>query len=216
MKEAVFGMPEIYREKIKNARLIANPGCYPTGSILPLFFLKDFIGDAASITIDAKSGVSGAGGRTEDAGFSFNSVYENFRAYKILKHQHEPEILEYSLGKNLSEEIPLVFTPHLLPIFRGILSTIVIHWKKKTPDKLKETLLRAGEKEIFIRTLSEPEEVQLSRVQKTNFIDIGIRSTDRSSVVVSAIDNLMKGAAGQAVQNMNLLCGLKETEGLVE
>ncbi|MDH5655974.1 MAG: N-acetyl-gamma-glutamyl-phosphate reductase, partial [Spirochaetia bacterium] len=215
MKEAVFGMPEIFREQIKHASLIANPGCYPTAAILPLFLIKKWIGEAASITVNAGSGVSGAGGRTEDAGFSFNSVYENFRAYKILRHQHEPEIREYSLSESQKKEIPLVFTPHLLPLFRGILSTTVIHWKEKTPDGLKEALKDASAKEAFIRTMDEPEEVQLLRVQKTNFADMGIRSTDKSTVIVSAIDNLQKGAAGQAVQNMNLICGINETEGLL-
>ncbi len=214
MKESVYGMPEIFRDRIKQASLVANPGCYPTGSILPIFFLGQLRKDIAHIVIDAKSGVSGAGGRTEDAGFSYNSVYENFRAYKVLSHQHQPEIQEYSFSGENSFSQTILFTPHLLPLFRGILSTITILWKKKAPDNLSEILRQTAAKEPFVRFLDSPEEVQLARVQKTNFLDMGCRSVDSATVIVSAIDNLIKGAAGQAVQNMNLMLGLTETDGL--
>lgn len=216
MKESVFGMPELFRENIKKARLVANPGCYPTSVILPLSLLAGYFDQIAAISADSKSGVSGAGGRTEDAGFSFNSVYENFRAYKILRHQHEPEIREYALGKNHAANIPFVFTPHLLPVFRGILSTITIFWKENAPIDLTQKAGSAAVKEPFLRFLKEPEDVQLSRVQKTNFADISLRSEKNTTVMVSAIDNLVKGAAGQAVQNMNLMLGLTETDGLLK
>lgn len=216
MEEQVFGLPEIFRSKIPGAKLIANPGCYPTGSILPLFFLGDYRNQIRSIVIDAKSGVSGAGGRVEDAGFSFNSVHENFRAYKILSHQHQPEIQEYSAsGLPQGFPFPIVFTPHLLPLYRGILSTIVIHWNENAPENLISFLEERTAREPFVRIMKTPEEVQLSRVQNTNFVDISARSMDNVSVIVSAIDNLQKGAAGQAIQNMNLILGFNETDGLL-
>jgi N-acetyl-gamma-glutamyl-phosphate reductase len=213
MGRAVYGMPELFRDTIKSASLVSNPGCYPTGSILPLYFLGEHRREIDFVSIDAKSGVSGAGGRSEDSGFSFNSVHENFRAYKILGHQHQPEIEEYAFS-GMDQRLPLVFTPHLLPLFRGILSTITIRWKNGAPADLPEILRAATSAEPFIRLLPEPELIQLSRIQKTNFIDIGLRSHNRVTVIVSAIDNLVKGAAGQAIQNMNLMHGLEETEGL--
>lgn len=213
IKERVFGLPEMFRDTIKKANLVANPGCYPTGSIIPLHLLKTLHENISFVSIDAKSGVSGAGGRVEDAGFSFNSVHENFRAYKILKHQHQPEIEEFSFFQSESKP-PLVFTPHLLPLFRGILSTIVIHWKTEVKDPgsiMRDTL----KQEPFIRFYDEPEQIELSRVQNTNFIDISQRTEGRITVVVSALDNLQKGAAGQAIQNMNLMLGFTETSGLL-
>lgn len=211
MKECVYGIPELYRQKIRTANLIANPGCFPTGVIFPLSILQEFAEDMIGISIDAKSGVSGAGGRVEDGGFSYSSVYENFRAYKILGHQHWPEIKEYSAAGKLADKI--VFTPHLLPLFRGILSTITIFWKKM--PELAEKFAHACEGEPFVRLLSAPEDVQLARIQHTNYIDVGIRSRGNVTVIVTAIDNLVKGAAGQAIQNLNLMAGLDETLGLV-
>ncbi|MCB1139508.1 MAG: N-acetyl-gamma-glutamyl-phosphate reductase [Leptospiraceae bacterium] len=223
MDRAVYGMPEIYREKIKNAAFVSNPGCYPTGSILPLHFLGDYRDRVRQVIIDAKSGVSGAGGRTEDAGFSFQKVYENFRAYKVLKHQHTPEIqiharqgLDRFRGPEENIDGPiLLFTPHLLPIYRGILSTIVIEWKEEAPADLQEHMAKAISEEPFLRLLDSPEKVELNRVQNTNFVDLGLRSMGSITIIVSAIDNLVKGAAGQAIQNMNLMCGLDERTGLL-
>jgi len=215
MEHTVYGLPELFREKVRTARLVANPGCFPTGAILPIALLGETRDRIASISVDAKSGVSGAGGRTEDAGFSFNSVYENFRAYKVLKHQHAPEIVEYATGDDRSP-LPIVFIPHLLPLFRGILSTIVIRWNGEAPTDLKERFRDIAESEPFIRFRNEPEEIHLSSVQHTNFIDISLRTESDVTVIVSAIDNLIKGAAGQAIQNMNLMLGLEETAGLIE
>ncbi|MCB1320729.1 MAG: N-acetyl-gamma-glutamyl-phosphate reductase, partial [Leptospiraceae bacterium] len=155
MDRVVFGLPELFRDKISAARAVANPGCYPTGSIVPLYLLGSLREQIQSVVIDAKSGVSGAGGRTEDAGFSFQSVYENFRAYKILKHQHQPEIQEYA-AHELAGNFPceIVFTPHLLPIFRGILSTIVIHWDAAhipAADSILNTIRSRSAQEPFLR-----------------------------------------------------------------
>lgn len=216
---SVFGLPELFREQIQSAhrdgKILANPGCYPTSVLAALLPLRGELTNAAHIVVDSKSGVSGAGGRVEDAGFAFAGVYENFRAYKILKHQHEPEIQTYAniMGNGA---IDLVFTPHLLPAFRGILSTIVILWKGE-PDAAG-LLARATEfceKEAFLRLRSAPEEVELRRVQHTNFVDIGLRTRGNKTIIVSAIDNLVKGAAGQAIQNLNLMLDLPETAGLL-
>lgn len=217
--KSVFGLPEMFREEIRSVhsegKILANPGCYPTSVLGALAPLATVLGKSSCIIVDAKSGVSGAGGRVEDAGFSFGGVYENFRAYKILKHQHEPEIVEH-LGRAGQFTPDLVFTPHLLPTFRGILSTIVIVWND-TPDahQLEAMVREHCEAEPFLRFRSTPEEVELKRVQNTNFIDIGIRSRGNKTVVVSALDNLVKGAAGQAIQNLNLMLGLPETAGLL-
>lgn len=216
MKEAVYGIPEIFRDTIRTAHLVANPGCFPTAAILPIYYMESFRSRMTGIYIDAKSGVSGAGGRTEDAGYSFNSVHENFRAYKILRHQHQPEIQEYSAqGMKKEFPFPIIFTPHLLPLYRGILATTVIQWDGEAPENLRDHLLQHAAPEPFIRLLQEPEEVELSRVQNSNFLDFAVRSEGNTSVVVSAIDNLVKGAAGQAIQNLNLMLGLDERTGLL-
>lgn len=224
INEAVYGMPELFRDQIKTARFVSNPGCYPTGSILPLFFLGEYRKDVRQVIVDAKSGVSGAGGRTEDSGFAFQNVYENFRAYKVLKHQHTPEIQIYSRKdmerfrspEESANSPALVFTPHLLPMYRGILSTIAIEWKSSAPADLDQIYREAASREPFLRFLDTPEQVDLRRVQHTNFLDFGVRTMGNISIVVSAIDNLVKGAAGQAIQNMNLMLGLDERAGLLE
>ena len=212
----VYGLPELFRDKIKKAKALANPGCYPVSAILPLAALGELRKELLSISIQACSGISGAGGRVEGGGFSFAHVYENFRAYKILKHQHEPEIEEYAssgLGTPLS--CPLTFTPHLLPVYRGILSTIVLHWKGKAPSSLADIFRTLAQKETFFRFYEEPEEVELSKVQATNYLDLGLSSRNSITVINSALDNLVKGAAGQAIQNMNLMLGLEESAGLL-
>ncbi len=220
MKDICYGLPELFREKISKAKAIANPGCYPTSVIFPLIALGILRKRLVSIAIQSCSGVSGAGGRVEGGGFPFAQVYENFRAYKILSHQHEAEMQEYAMhGLQLDKEevCPLTFTPHLLPIHRGILSTIVLHWDNPAPEKdeLKSLLSKLANNESFLRFYANPEDVQLTNVQYTNYLDIGIRSRDRVTIIVSAIDNLIKGAAGQAIQNMNLLLQLPETAGLL-
>ena len=218
-KTAVFGLPELFRDSIQTAhhesKILANPGCYPTGTLAALIPLKHLLKKSRHIIVDAKSGVSGAGGRVEDAGFSFGGVYENFRAYKILKHQHEPEIVQYA-GQIGNFTPDLVFTPHLLPIFRGILSTVVIIWDDSVnADEVTEAAKAFCEHETFFRFCANPEAVELKNVQNTNYVDIGLRSRGNKTVIVTAIDNLVKGAAGQAIQNMNLMLDLSETSGLL-
>lgn len=212
IKCKVYGLTEVYRNTIKNSRLIANPGCYPTSVLLPLFYLREHLKYSTAIVINSYSGISGAGGRIESDGFSFSNIYENTKAYKILKHQHEPEILQYL--KNFSNfNGSLVFTPHLLPAFRGILSTITIIWHSNFKLDFSE-IQDQVKQETFIRIFKKPEDVELKKVQYTNFCDFSFETRDNLTIIVSAIDNLGKGAAGQAIQNLNLVLGFEEEEGL--
>jgi len=215
LDEAVYGLPEFCRERIPNARLVANPGCYPTAANLAIRPLIEAgaVDRGAGIICDAKSGVSGAG-RKASLHTSFCEVTENFSAYSILNHRHVPEVLMVS-GL---EEREFSFTAQLLPVDRGILETIYF---RPTGGAAAEDLLSIYEKryagEPFIRLYQAGRAPDLRAVARTNFCDIGMtadRATSRA-VVVSAIDNLTKGAAGQAVQNMNLMLGLPETEGLL-
>jgi N-acetyl-gamma-glutamyl-phosphate reductase len=215
MDQVLFGIPELFREKIKGASFVSNPGCFATSAILPIALLgrlrKEILG---SVIIDAKSGVSGAGGRTEEITFAYTHVYENFRAYKVLTHQHEPEIEEYaSTG---TDPLQIVFTPHLLPVYRGILSTIYITFRNPISEaEIFNTLKENCDSEPFLRLLPTPEAVELRNVQNTNFLDIGMRVRGNTLTIVSALDNLMKGAAGQALQNLNLMHRFSETKGLL-
>ena len=215
LAEAVYGLPEFCRERIPSARLVANPGCYPTAANLAIRPLLEagVIERAAGIVCDAKSGVSGAG-RKPSLNTSFCEVTENFSAYSILRHRHVPEVLMVS-GL---EEREFSFTAQLLPIDRGILETIYF---RVLNGASANSLLAIYEKryagEPFIRLYQPGRAPDLRGVRHTNFCDIGVTldtATGRA-VVVSAIDNLTKGAAGQAVQNMNLMLGLGETEGLL-
>lgn len=215
LAEAVYGLPEYCRADVPGARLISNPGCYPTAANLAIrpLIASGVVDRAAGIICDAKSGTSGAG-KKPSAKTSFCEVTENFSAYAVLNHRHVPEVLQIS-GL---EESELSFTAQLLPIDRGILETIYF---RSTKLKSAEELIGIYEKqyanEPFVR-LHEPGTFpDLHGVARTNFCDIGV-TFDASSgrgVVVSAIDNLVKGAAGQAVQNMNLALGFAETEGLL-
>ncbi|OGW33356.1 MAG: N-acetyl-gamma-glutamyl-phosphate reductase [Nitrospirae bacterium GWC2_42_7] len=216
LKKAVFGLPEIYRNKIKKAKLVANPGCYPTGAILGLFpVIKNRIIDPSSIIIDSKSGTSGAG-RKADLSISFCEVNEGFKAYVIGTHRHTPEI-EQELSLLAGKKISVNFTPHLLPVDRGILSTIYAPLNKKSDTA---SILKIYKKvytgEPFIRVLDEGIFPNIKNVKGTNFCHIGVKVNNRTKtlIIVTAIDNLVKGASGQAVHNMNLMLGLKETEGL--
>lgn len=211
LKEAVYGLPEFCRERIPGARLVANPGCYPTAANLAIRPLLEAgaIDRAAGIVCDAKSGVSGAG-RKASLKNSFCEVTENFSAYSILNHRHVPEVLMVS-GL---EELEFSFTAQLLPLDRGILETIYF---RATTEDLLGIYEKRYAAEPFIRLYKPGHVPDLRAVQRTNFCDIGVtldQATGRA-VVVSAIDNLTKGAAGQAVQNMNLMLGLAETEGLL-
>ncbi len=199
--KAVYGLCEHNRDKIKSARLIANPGCYVTSALLPLLPLAraKLISD---VIIDAKSGVSGAG-RKSDEGYAFCTLDENFKAYGIFTHRHAPEISE-KLG------LPVLFTPHLLPIKRGILSTV--YFKTNDAKKAQSALEEAYVGQPFA-TYSETLP-QISDVAHTNRCIFSARFDGERGIIVSVLDNLLKGAAGQAVQNMNIMFGFDETAGL--
>ena len=215
LAEAAYGLPEFCRDRIPGARLVANPGCYPTAANLAIRPLLEagVIDRASGIVCDAKSGVSGAG-RKPTLKTSFCEVTENFSAYSILKHRHVPEVLQVS-GL---EEGEFSFTAQLLPLDRGILETI--YFRAKSVSAAEE-LLQIYEKryanEPFIRIFHTGHVPDLRGVARTNFCDLGVTLDAKTgrAVVVSAIDNLVKGAAGQAVQNMNLMLGYPETEGLL-
>jgi|SRR5579872_4806167 len=215
LQKAVYGLPEFCRSRIAGARFVSNPGCYPTAANLALKPLLEagVVDLAAGIVCDAKSGVSGAG-RKPSLKTSFCEVTENFSAYSILNHRHVPEVLMVS-GL---EERDFSFTAQLLPIHRGILETIYFRAKGiADAGSLLEIYSRRYAGEQFVRLYKPGEAPDLAAVQRTNFCDIGLTydaATGRA-VVISAIDNLVKGAAGQAVQNMNLMLGLPEAEGLL-
>ena len=209
-------MPELHREKIKGARLIGNPGCYTTCSILgavPL--LAKGIGSVKNIIVDAKSGVTGAG-RSLALQTHFCECTENSKAYKVATHRHTSEI-EQELSNVAGEEVLISFTPHLIPQKRGILSTIYINLNKKcTTEELVNLYKEYYKDEFFVRVKNVGELPETKHVAGSNFVDIGIVADERlqRAVVVSALDNIVKGAAGQAVQNMNLLFGFDEKTGL--
>lgn len=216
ISQAVYGLPELYRDDIENARLVANPGCYPTGAILGLApLVKEKCIDNASIIVDAKSGISGAG-RELSIGSLFCEVNEGFKAYKICTHRHTPEI-EQELSLLAGSEINVSFVPHLIPANRGILSTIYGTLRKNTTvSDLIDKYKTFYNDEIFVRVYEEGTYPNISSVKGSNYCDIGLTLDDRTGrvIVVTAIDNLVKGAAGQAVQNMNLMFGLPEEMGL--
>lgn len=215
LPEAIYGLPEFCRERIRNARLIANPGCYPTAANLAIRpLVESGAADRAfGIICDAKSGVSGAG-RKPALKTSFCEVTENFSAYSVLDHRHVAEIL---MASGLDEP-ELSFTAHLLPIDRGILETIYVRTRDlKSAEELLDIYMQHYAKENFVRLYRPGSLPDLTGVNRTNYCDIGFKfdaATGRA-VIVSAIDNLVKGAAGQAVQNMNLMLGLEETAGLL-
>lgn len=214
-KKAVYGLVEINRDKIKNAGIIGNPGCYTTCSILPLYPLfKEGLVKTESVIIDAKSGVSGAG-RKADLGLSFAEVNENFKAYSLTTHRHTSEI-ECQLSAAAGKEITLSFNPHLLPIQRGILSTIYCDLKGAGSGDIYQCLNKYYGKEYFIILNKEGTLPEIKHIKNTNFISIGYAVDKRLNklIMVSALDNLVKGASGQAVQNMNVMFGMDEKCGL--
>lgn len=217
LKKAVYGLPEIFRRKIAKAAFIANPGCYPTAAILGLApIVSIYPGKVTSLIIDAKSGVSGAGRKATEA-LTYCFVNENFKAYRVLNHQHTPEIDQF-LSLLAKRPVHAAFVPHLLPIDSGILETIYITLGVKIDEARVEDLYRRFYKtEPFVRVLPLGQQVEIRHVVKTNFCDISFAvSEDRKMIVVtSAIDNLVKGASGQAIQNMNIMYGFNETEGLL-
>lgn len=214
--EAVYGLCEINRDKIKAARLIANPGCYPTCSFLSIYPLaKEGLIDMNSIIIDAKSGTSGAG-----RGAKVNNLYcevnENIKAYGVASHRHTPEIeeqLSYASGK----DVVINFTPHLVPMNRGILVTAYANLIKDIGnDDIYEIYHSYYDDEYFVRVLPDGVCPETRWVEGSNFVDVGIKKDDRTGrvIMMGAMDNLVKGAAGQAVQNMNIMFGLDEKCGL--
>ena len=216
IEEAVYGLCEVNRESVKGARLVANPGCYTTCSILTAYPLaKEGIIDMDTLIIDAKSGTSGAG-RGAKVQNLFCEVNENMKAYGVASHRHTPEI-EEQLGYAAGKPVVLSFTPHLVPMNRGILAT---EYAKLTRDVSWEDVKAVYDKyygnEKFIRVLDRDVCPEIKWVEGSNYVDIGFKIDPRTNriIMMGAIDNLVKGAAGQAVQNMNLMFGLKESEGL--
>jgi N-acetyl-gamma-glutamyl-phosphate reductase len=214
LSEAVYGIPELYSTEIANARLVANPGCYSTSVILALRPLTDanWIASDSSVVCDCKSGASGAG-KEPRRDLQFVELDENFKAYSLFSHRHTPEILEHT---GLSES-QLVFSTHLLPLARGILSTIYVQLDKAQTPESVEALYRkfyAGRPMVRISPAGTLPELQ--HIARTNFSDIGfaVDKTGRRLIVVSCLDNLGKGAAGQAVQNFNLMAGIQEQTAL--
>jgi N-acetyl-gamma-glutamyl-phosphate reductase len=215
-KDAVYGIPELYRKEIKQKQLIANPGCYPTSIILAMApALKNKLVDVNTIIADSASGVSGAG-RDPQIGSLFCEVDGGFKAYKVGKHRHTPEI-EQELNALAGVNFAISFTPHLLPVKRGILSTIYANLKKEISlGELHTVYSSFYANEKFVRISSAGSYPNIYSVCGSNYCDIGLAIDQRTNrmIIISAIDNLIKGAAGQAVQNMNIVCGLPEDAGL--
>ncbi len=216
LKESVYGLPELHRKKIREAKIVGNPGCYPTGALIGLIPLveKGMI-SLESIIIDSKSGVSGAG-RDVVLESLFCEVNEGVRAYKIFEHRHTPEI-EQELSQLVQKKVNVTFVPHLIPIDRGILTTLyVILAKKMKTEEVLNIFERYYEKEPFVRICQKGKIPNTKNVRGSNYCDIGVKVNegDGRLVVVTAIDNLVKGASGEAVQNMNIMLGYPETMGL--
>ena len=221
IEEAVYGLCEVNRDLVKKARLVANPGCYTTCSILTAYpLVKEGLIDADTLIIDAKSGTSGAGRGAKTQNL-FCEVNENMKAYGVATHRHTPEI-EEQLGYAAGKQIRINFTPHLVPMNRGILATEYATLKKKedgslpTYDEVKAAYDKYYAKEKFVRVLPKGVCPETKWVEGSNYVDVNFVIDERTGriVMMGALDNLVKGAAGQAVQNMNLLFGFEETEGL--
>ncbi len=216
LEEAVYGLCELNREDVKKARLVANPGCYTTCSILTCYpLVKEGIINPDTLIIDAKSGTSGAG-RGAKVDNLFCEVNESMKAYGVASHRHTPEI-EEQLGYACGKEIKLNFTPHLVPMNRGILVTAYASLTKEvTYEEVKAIYDQYYKEEKFVRVLEKDNCPQTRWVKGSNYVDVNFKIDPRTNriIMMGAIDNLVKGAAGQAVQNMNLMFGLKESEGL--
>jgi N-acetyl-gamma-glutamyl-phosphate reductase len=216
LSESVYGLPELHRDKIRSAKIVGNPGCYPTGALIGLIpLVKKGLISLEGIVVDSKSGVSGAG-RDVVLESLFCEVNEGVKAYKIFAHRHTPEI-EQELSQLAQKEIRVTFVPHLIPMDRGILSTLYVRLVRKLKT---EELLNAFQDhyrgEPFIRIYPKGKLPNTKDVRGSNFCDIGaaVSEPDGRAVVVTAIDNLVKGASGEAVQNMNIMLGYPETMGL--
>lgn len=211
--KAVYGLPELFRSEIKKANLIANPGCYPTSVLLAVApLIKSGIVELGGIIADSKSGITGAG-RKASIDLLFGEIAENFKAYKIGSHQHMPEMSEV-LGRLAGREVDILFAPHVIPIKRGILSTVYMKPARKVEQKEVNKIYSDFYKNEFFIRFKDNSLPEIKDAAYTNFCDIGVKVTDKNIVAVSVIDNLLKGAAGQAVQNMNIMFGLDEKEGL--
>jgi N-acetyl-gamma-glutamyl-phosphate reductase len=215
---AVYGMPEVYREEIKTAKMIAAPGCYPTGALLPMLpFLKAGVVETQGIFVDSKTGVSGAGRSLQD-GFLFAELEGNSHAYKVASHRHGPE-MEQEASLAAGEPVSITFVPYLIPTIRGIVSSVLMRGKGGlSATAAQEILASAYADEPFIRVLPVGEAPALQSVKGTNFCDVAVTVDDHTGNVValSAIDNLVKGSGGQAVQCLNIMKGWPETTGLTE
>jgi N-acetyl-gamma-glutamyl-phosphate reductase len=216
LPQSVYGLPELHRDEIRNAKIVGNPGCYPTGALIGLIpLVKKGMVSLENIVIDSKSGVSGAG-RDVVLESLFCEVNEGVKAYKIFEHRHLPEI-EQELSEMAQKKISVTFVPHLIPMDRGILTTIYVNFNKKGKT---EDVLNAFQEyyrdEPFIRIYPKGKVPNTKDVRGSNFCDIGIvvNESDTRGVIVTAIDNLVKGASGEAVQNMNIMLGFPETMGL--
>ncbi len=211
---AVYGLPELFRDKVKTTHLVANPGCYPTSIALGLYpLLNAKLCGTKGIIIDSKSGATGAG-RGLSQTTHFCDLNEGFAPYKVAAHRHTPEI-EQTLSKIAGENITVTFVPHLLPLSRGIVSTIYADCTASVED-VYNAYVKAYENERFVRVLPLGQAANLKNVRMTNNCHISVHKDEHAGkiVIVSAIDNMVKGAAGQAVQNMNIVCGFDETAGL--
>jgi N-acetyl-gamma-glutamyl-phosphate reductase len=217
LNDAVYGLSEIYYDEIKKTPLVGTPGCYPTSILLPLIpLVQNSLIEPDTIIADSKSGVSGAG-RGLSLTTHFCEANESFKPYKIFSHRHKPEINEI-LSLQSKEAVDIVFTPHLLPLTRGMLSTIYVNVKEGVSEKtIRECLEESYKDHFFIRLHSKDSIPDIMNVKNTNFCDIGfyLEEKSRKLVIVSAIDNLLKGASGQAIQNMNIMAGFDETCGLI-
>lgn len=216
IKEAVYGLCEVNREQVKTARLVANPGCYPTCSTLSIYpLVKEGLIDPNTIIIDAKSGTSGAGRGAKVANL-YCEVNESIKAYAVASHRHIPEI-EEQLSYAAEEPVRINFTPHLVPMNRGILVTAYANLKKDvTYDEVKAVYDKYYQDEYFVRVLDKDVPPETRWVEGSNFVDVNFKIDARTNriIMMGAIDNLVKGAAGQAVQNMNLMFGFEEQMGL--
>ena len=217
LKSSVYGLSEIYTDKIKTAMLIGNPGCYPTSVLLPLIpLIKQGLLDSGTLVADSKSGVSGAGRSLAQASH-YCEVNESFKAYKVAVHRHNPE-MDSVLSREAQKPVSITFVPHLVPMTRGMLTTIYA-----TPatalsvQDITDCYMSAYDRRPFIRLRPMDGQPDTLYVRGTNYCDIGFKLDDRNNrlILISAIDNLVKGAAGQAVQNMNLMMGFDETDGLL-
>jgi len=215
LPEFVYGLPEFNREKIRQSNTVANPGCFPTGIELALMpVLQSGLIKTDSIIADSKTGISG-GGKTPKPAFHFPESNENVAAYKVASHQHAPEIAQ-ELSKMAGKAVKIVFVPHLIPMTRGIYNTVYAELTEPmTVDDLQELYLKRYENEPFLRLMSTGKTPEIKHVAYTNYCDIGLAVSGKRLILMSAIDNLIKGAAGQAAQNMNVMMGLDETLGLI-